>query len=249
VRPGAPSLTAVTAGVVAAVALAVAALATFVPAIHAARTSTVNALAGAARAPRQRGLVVAISRRLPVPLLLGLRLAARRPRRLVISAASIVITAAAIVGVLMIWQHEHASSVPGGLTNPVASGVSQVLLVITVVLVLLAAVNAIFVTWATVADARRPLAVARSLGATPEQVSAGISQVGCDRRAPRIQHLHVPACLSPRGPSPGASGQPGQVLAHPGPRLRTGEAARDPLMHRIQLRRSNLYHHAGHHAP
>jgi len=173
--PGAPSLTVVKAGVVAAVALAVAALATFVPAIRAARTSTVAALADPARAPRRRGLVAAVSRWLPVPLLLGLRLAARRPRRLVLSAASIAITAAAIVGVLVIWQREHAPGVPGGLTNPVASGVSRVLLVITVVLVLLAAVNAIFVTWATVADARRPLAVARSLGATPQQVSAGVS--------------------------------------------------------------------------
>jgi putative ABC transport system permease protein len=173
--PGAPSLTAVKAGVVAAVALAVAALATFVPAIRAARTSTVAALADAARPPRRRSLVVAVSRWLPVPLLLGLRLAVRRPRRLVLSAASVAITAAAIVGVLVIWQREHASSVPGGLTNPVTIGVSHVLLIITIVLMLLAAVNAIFITWATVADARRPLAVARSLGATPEQVSTGIS--------------------------------------------------------------------------
>ncbi len=173
--PGAPSLTAVKAGVVAAVALAVAALATFVPAIRAARASTVAALADAARPPRRRGLVVAVSRWLPVPLLLGLRLAARRPRRLVLSAASIAITAAAIVAVLVIWQREHASGVPGGLTNPVDIGVSHVLLVVTVVLLLLAAVNAIFVTWATVADSRHPLAVARSLGATPDQVSAGVS--------------------------------------------------------------------------
>ena len=43
------------------------------------------------------------------------------------------------------------------------------------VLIVLAAVNAIFITWAMVLDTRRPLAVVRSLGATPEQASAGLS--------------------------------------------------------------------------
>jgi putative ABC transport system permease protein len=172
---GAPSLTAVTVGVVAAVALAVALLATFVPAIRAARTSTVAALADAARTPRRRAWLIALSRWLPVPLLLGLRLAARRPRRLVLSAASITITVATTVGVLTIWQADHVSKVPGGLINPVTTGVNQMLLVLTVVLGVLAAVNAIFVARATAADSRRPLAVARALGATQEQVSAGIS--------------------------------------------------------------------------
>src|ERR1035438_1623103 len=85
--PGAPSLTAVTVGVVAAVALAVALVATFVPALRAARTSTVAALADAARRPRRRAALIALSRRLPVPLLLGLRLAARPAPRLLLRAA------------------------------------------------------------------------------------------------------------------------------------------------------------------
>jgi putative ABC transport system permease protein len=50
-----------------------------------------------------------------------------------------------------------------------------VLLVITVMLVALAAVNAIFITWATALDARHSLALARALGATPREVSAGLS--------------------------------------------------------------------------
>jgi putative ABC transport system permease protein len=50
-----------------------------------------------------------------------------------------------------------------------------VLLVITVTLVALAAVNAIFISWATVLDARHHSALSRALGATPEQVSAGLS--------------------------------------------------------------------------
>lgn len=173
--PGTPSLTALTVGVVVAVALAVAVLATFVPALRAARTSTVAALADAAHRPRRRAWLITASRRLPVPLLLGLRLAARRPRRVVLSAASITITVAMIIGVLSMWQRGQVSRVPGGLINPVDTGIRQVLLVVTVVLVVLAAVNVVFVTWATALDSRRVLAVARSLGATQEQASAGLA--------------------------------------------------------------------------
>jgi hypothetical protein len=76
--------------------------------------------------------------------------------------------------------------VPGALDNAVLAAfsgppdpsrapVSEVLLVITVVMVILAAANAIFTTWATVLDARRFSAIARSLGATPQQTVAGLS--------------------------------------------------------------------------
>ena len=46
---------------------------------------------------------------------------------------------------------------------------------ITTTLGLLAAVNAIFIAWATALDARHASALARALGATPQQVSAGLS--------------------------------------------------------------------------
>ena len=46
---------------------------------------------------------------------------------------------------------------------------------ITVMLVALAAVNAVFITWATALDARRASAVARALGATARDVSAGLA--------------------------------------------------------------------------
>lgn len=173
--PGAPSLTAVTAGIVVAAAVAVALLATLVPAIRAARTSTVSALAEAVRRPRRTAALVRLSRRLPVPLLLGLRLAGRRPRRLVLSAASVTVTVAAMVGVLYMLQRSQTRRVPGGLVNPVATSVSHVLVVITVVLVVLAGINAVFVASAMVADSRRPLAVARSIGASQEQVAAAVS--------------------------------------------------------------------------
>ncbi len=174
---GAPSLTVPEVGLVAAVALAVAAAATFIPAIRAARTSTVRALADAARPPRRRARLIAVSARLPAPLLLGLRLAARRPRRLVLSAASIAVTVATIVAVL-VYHAGNAQQAPGvsaGLNAPQADPVGQVLLVITVALTALAIVNAMFISWATVLDARHSSALSRALGATPEQVSAGLS--------------------------------------------------------------------------
>jgi putative ABC transport system permease protein len=50
-----------------------------------------------------------------------------------------------------------------------------VLLVITVVMVVLAAANTIFITWATAMESRRFSGVVRSLGATPEQTVGGLA--------------------------------------------------------------------------
>jgi len=60
-----------TFGLVVAVALGIATVATLVPAIRAARTSTVAALADAARPPHRSQRLIKVSARLPVPLLLG----------------------------------------------------------------------------------------------------------------------------------------------------------------------------------
>jgi ABC-type lipoprotein release transport system permease subunit len=172
---GAPSLTMSTIGVVTAVALGVAAVATFVPAVRAARTSTVHALADAARPPRRTPWLIVISARLPASLLLGLRVAARRPRRAVLSAASIFVAITGIVAMLAARaQFGHDAELVGG-TDPTTDRFNQVMLVLTVSLVTLAAVNAIVVTWATALDARHSSALARALGATPRQVSTGLS--------------------------------------------------------------------------
>ena len=73
------------------------------------------------------------SPRLPVPLLLGLRLAARRPRRTLLNVASITVTASGIVAVLCVHagygQSLYASS---GLANPQTGKLNRVLLVLTV---------------------------------------------------------------------------------------------------------------------
>ena len=168
---GAPTLTASTVGTVAAVAVGVAVAATVVPALRAARTSTVGALADAPRAPRRSARLIALSARLPVPLLLGLRVAGRRPRRVALAVVSVAITVSGIVAALA--TEAQAGEDRGSAI--VGDRLDRALLVITVTLLALAAVNAVFITWASALDARHSSAVARALGATPHQVSTGLS--------------------------------------------------------------------------
>ncbi|MGP7997518.1 MAG: FtsX-like permease family protein [Streptosporangiaceae bacterium] len=174
--PGAPSLTLPTAGLVVGVALVVAMAATLWPAIRAARTSTVSALADPVRRPRRRAGLIRLSRHLPVPLLFGLRLVARRPRRALLSAACIAITMTGVVTVLAFHAtaDEKLFGSGSGLIDPVIARDTQMLLVVTVVLLALSGLNAVCTAWATVLDARQASAVARALGASPEQVTAGV---------------------------------------------------------------------------
>jgi ABC-type antimicrobial peptide transport system permease subunit len=177
--PGSPPLTLVTVVAALVVALAVALVSTLVPAIRAARMSTVSALADAPRLPRRRESLIRLSRKLPVPALFGLRLVARRPRRAILSAASIAVTVMGLVAALAIHtgvdnklSHFGRS---GGLVNPDIPRAEQVLTVLTILLVTLAALTAIFTAMATVLDARRACAVTLALGATPQQVRAGLA--------------------------------------------------------------------------
>jgi putative ABC transport system permease protein len=172
---GTPSLTVSMVGVVTAVALGVAVLASLASAVRAARTSTVPALGDAARRPRRTRSLIALSTRLPVPLLLGVRMIARRPRRVLLGVASIAVTVSGIVAVLAGRSAMAADWDGAASLDPQADRANQVLLVITIVLVALAAVNAIVITWATALDARHASALARALGATPGEVSAGLS--------------------------------------------------------------------------
>jgi putative ABC transport system permease protein len=116
-----------------------------------------------------------VSARLPVPLLLGVRVAARRPRRVLLGVVSIAVTVSGIVVVLAGHAAMAADWEGASRLDPEADRANQVLLVISVILVALAAINAVFITWATVLDARHSSALARALGATPSQVSAGLS--------------------------------------------------------------------------
>jgi len=172
---GTPPMTISTAVLVTAVALGVAVVATFVPAVRAARSSTVNALADSARPPRRTGWLIALSARLPVPLLLALRVAARRPRRAVLSVVSIAITVSGIFVALVLNAFLTTQPPDSGIEDAHAELLRRVLLVVMVVLFALAAVNAIFITWATVLDNRHSSALARALGATPGEVSASLA--------------------------------------------------------------------------
>jgi ABC-type lipoprotein release transport system permease subunit len=172
---GTPPITMSTVGLVTAVALGVAVVATFVPAVRAARTSTVHALADSARPPRRTGWLIAISARLPVPLLLALRVAARRPRRVVLGVVSIAITVSGIVVALVANAELTTQRLAGWYDDAQVELLSQVLLVVMVILLSLAAVNAIFITWATVLDNRHSSALARALGATPREVSSALA--------------------------------------------------------------------------
>jgi ABC-type antimicrobial peptide transport system permease subunit len=175
--PGAPPLTLAMVVVALGVALAVALASTLVPAIRAARMSTVSALADTPRLPKRRGRLIRLSRKQPVPALFGLRLVARRPRRAILSAASIAVTVMGLVAALAIHaavDNKLSRLRTGGLVNPDVPRAEQVLTAITISLIALAALTAIFTALATVLDARRASAVTLALGATPQQVRAGL---------------------------------------------------------------------------
>ena len=174
--PTVPPLTGFTVGVVVVVALVVALAATFVPAVRAARQSTVAALDGAARPPRRRAAVVRLSAQFPVSLLVGVRLMVRRPRRLGLSVLSIAVTMSGLVAVLIL--NAPPSGQPGSGQLPAGSlgpRVVEALAIVSVLLVVLAVVNAVIIAWATALDVRRPAALIRALGATPAQVTTGLS--------------------------------------------------------------------------
>jgi putative ABC transport system permease protein len=171
---GTPALGPGSIGAVLALALGVAIAATFVPALRAARTSTVRLLDDAARAPRRSTFAIRLSAHLPAPLLVGARLSARRPRRLVLATASAAITASGIMAVMVVHA-TNAANTPLTPNDPRNLRLDQATTVLSAMLIILAAVNAIFIAWATALDTRHSSALARALGATPAQITAGIS--------------------------------------------------------------------------
>lgn len=178
--PASPQLTAASAVIVIGVAAAVAAAATVAPAIHGARTSTIRALNDPVHPPRRRPWLIAISAALPVPLLLGLRLVARRTRRTVLTSAGLMIAVTMVVAALTV-QHDlkvtDQRPAPVGLfvSSAIGTRANHVLILLSVVLVILAAISATFTAWATVIDAQASTALARALGATPRQIAAGLT--------------------------------------------------------------------------
>ena len=83
----------------------------------------------------------------------ALRVAARRPRRVVL-VVSIAITVSGIFVALVLNAYLTTQPLVGGYDDAQVELLRQVLLVVDVILLSLAAVNAIFITWATVLDNR-----------------------------------------------------------------------------------------------
>ncbi|MGV9772846.1 ABC transporter permease [Streptosporangium sp. NPDC003464] len=177
-RIGAAGLAGGTVATATVLAVAVAVLSTLSPTLRAMRTATVTALTVTAHQPRHRPWLTALSALLPTPLLLGLRLTARRPGRAVLQACSTATTVIAIVALLTLHaQPERGYGLDGSSVLPNLRGVHdrRLMVAVTVLVIALAVVNILTFTWTTAIEARASMAIARTLGATPGQISAGLS--------------------------------------------------------------------------
>jgi ABC-type lipoprotein release transport system permease subunit len=160
--------------------VAIVVLASAVPAWRAARTSTLQALTDGSRPPRRHGLLVAVTARMPAPALLGLRLAGRRPRRAVLTVISVAVAVCGTVVVLYAQASLNGErGNTGGPADPQVTQLHAVTTTLSLLLALMAAVNLVFVTRASAFDARRTLAVARTLGVSPGESAAalGVTQL------------------------------------------------------------------------
>jgi putative ABC transport system permease protein len=174
---GAPTLTVTMVLLALALAITVAGAATLLPALQGVRTSTIQALNDPARPPRRQARLIALSSWLPTPLLLAVRLLARRPRRTLLVIASVTIAVATVIASLTERHASVAGVILAGNVLEAArhDSISHVANVLSAIMFVVAAINLTFTTWASVLDAQRPTALARALGATPQQITAGLA--------------------------------------------------------------------------
>ncbi len=155
-------------------ALVIAITATLGQVLRAATTSTVDALSDATAEPRRQRAAIALSRRLPTALLLGVRINARRPRRARLVTVNTFITTAGLAAVLTGLAQEPDLDRPG-YSDLRDDRLVQAMLLALALTCLLALLNTVVSTWTAALDTRHPLAVARALGATPGQAGAGLA--------------------------------------------------------------------------
>jgi putative ABC transport system permease protein len=93
----------------------------------------------------------------------------------VLAVASIAVTVSGIYVLLILNAFLADQPLTGGYSDAQVRVLNHVLLTWTVILLSLAAVNAIVITWATVLDNRHSSALARALGATPSEVTAALA--------------------------------------------------------------------------
>lgn len=174
---GTPTITTATIAIAVILAVAVAAAATAGPAIKGARTSTVRALANPARPPQRNQSLIDWSNRLPAPLILAVRTSARRPARTLLAIASITVAVATTVATLALAHTTTLGVKVAGnvLAAARTQSINHVAAALTALLITVAAINILFVTWATIIDTRRTNALARALGATPRQITTGLA--------------------------------------------------------------------------
>ncbi|MFF3504399.1 FtsX-like permease family protein [Streptomyces sp. NPDC003247] len=171
---GPPDSGTVTAAVLLAVVVAL--TGALGPAVRAARTSTVHALADLAHLLTHHPRLNAVTAYLPTSLLFGVRLLARRPGRAALASAGTAATTV-MVTALLTWHAELDAAPDSRRFGPIEVRVDQtdqVLLAVTLALVALSTLNAVLLGWSSAVQARRALSVARTLGATPGQVVAAL---------------------------------------------------------------------------
>jgi putative ABC transport system permease protein len=194
--PETPPLTPGRVGLVAAVAVVAVVLGTVRPAVRGIRHSTLRALSTGPRPPRHPGRLARLLQAagLPLPAVLGLRSAWRRPSRLLTNGISLTLGVAMVVvamglrpslGLLHRSPAEpgHAASDAG--IDPLYSQVRTIVLVTAGLLLVLATINAVIVAAFAARDSARNYAVLRSVGATPRQTTTAliVSQLGASALA------------------------------------------------------------------
>jgi putative ABC transport system permease protein len=184
-RPEPPPLTPTRVAIVAAVAVAVVLLGTVRPALRGIRQSTLRSLAAGPRPPRHPGRLAGLAARAgtPLPGVLGLRSAWRRPGRLLTNATGLALGVAMIVVALALRDSLDLLDVrapePGHAASDAAVAVLYdhirgVIFATAGLLLVLATINAWIVASFAARDAARNQAVLRAVGATPRQTVAAL---------------------------------------------------------------------------
>jgi len=179
-RPQPSPLTLGRVGIVAAAAFAVVVLGTVRPALRGIRQSTLRSLAAGPRPPRRPGRLgrLAADAGLPLPGVLGIRSAWRRPGRLLTNAIGLLLGVAMIVVALALRDSLDLLNVrpprPGEATSDAAVAIlyGQIRVIIlgtAGLLLVLGTINAFIVAAFAARDAARNHAVLRAVGATPRQ--------------------------------------------------------------------------------
>lgn len=189
--PQPPPLTLTRVGIVAAAAFAVVLLGTVRPALRGIRQSTLRSLASGPRPPRRPGRLpwLAAGLGMPLPGVLGIRSAWRRPGRLLTNAAGLLLAVAMIVVSLALRDSLDLLHLrppePGHAASDAAVAIlyeqiRAIILGTAGLLLVLGTINALIVATFAARDAARNHAVLRAVGATPRQtvIALIVSQLG-----------------------------------------------------------------------